>query len=464
MASGRRSLNNPGGATQGTAFHELVVAPTFTPELARPYHVPGSDLAINPHDPEASSDTASQHPSDSDNAIGESEARLLYVHVTLEWSEHPTSTRGKARAEKQQESKLVPRAIDVLHTSRVAFIPIALGAHGYENTYIAGVASGPAIRISWSGTAGGKSSAAVIMFDADWNILIDKLGKALDSSKKLDTVCVIFDLDTMEGFKQRPKRMYLPDPYELELSYGTRVPNTEHCTPAQLVLGAAIDQIKAAHSCAEHGVCFINADLQHLEMNRFRLNMWGQSVVAEKCAAGDPPPKELLTAWTGAVSSGPSASKPRGRTGALPAQQLATPSTSTSDTTTLLLTTMVPAVMAMMTQSLAGNVPRTQALPAAPHSPAIPSSPPPAIEDDLDIFMDTFRRAKKIPGNIIDDATARLRDGRYTPDILCEASVTIERLAELTGLAEGEVHQFKKFAREWSGKIEGKRVRRGIQS
>lgn len=87
------------------------------------------------------------------DAIGESEARLLYVHVTLEWSERPTSTRGKARAKKQQESKLVPRAVDVLHTSRVAFIPIALGAHGYEDTYIAGVASGPAMRISWSGSA-----------------------------------------------------------------------------------------------------------------------------------------------------------------------------------------------------------------------------------------------------------------------------------------------------------------------
>lgn len=46
------------------------------------------------------------------------------------------------------------------------------------------------------------------MFDADWSIIIDKLGNALDSSKKLDTVCVIFDLDTMEGFKQRPKRVH----------------------------------------------------------------------------------------------------------------------------------------------------------------------------------------------------------------------------------------------------------------
>ncbi|KAJ6600601.1 hypothetical protein DFH09DRAFT_1498329 [Mycena vulgaris] len=466
MAAGRRSLNNPTGTTQGTAFHELVVAPTFTPELARPYHVPGRDLAMSPlppsDDPAGPSDTTSEHPSEFDVLV--EEGRLLYVHVTLEWTERPTTMRGKARAKKQQESKLVPRAVDVLHTSRIAFIPIALSAHGYDDTYIAGVASGPAMRISWSGSAGGKNAAAVIMFDVDWKIIIDKLGNALKLSKKLDTVCVVFDLDMMEGFKQRPKRMHSPDPYESELSHGTRVPNTEHCTPAQLALGAAIDEIKAAHSCAEHGVCFINAELQHLEMNRFRLNMWGQAIVSGKSAAGSPPPKELLTAWTGAISSAASTLKPRGRTGALPAQHLVTPSTSTSDATSLLLTSMVP-VMAMMAQNIAGNIPCAPGfvLPAPPRSPVAASSPPPAIDDDLDVFMDAFRRAKKIPANVIDNATAQLRDGRYTPDILCEPSVTFERLTELTGLAEGEVHQLKKFAREWSGKMEGKRVRRGIQ-
>ncbi|KAJ7209115.1 hypothetical protein GGX14DRAFT_395234 [Mycena pura] len=473
MSGGRRSLANLTGTTQGSAFHELIVVPTLIPELARPFINPGSDApplgraraSSHTAETETQSDATSEPPSNSDEHVND--ARLLYVHVTLEWSERPTLARSRARPKKQHESKLVPRAVDVLTTSRVAFIPIALGAHGYGDTYMAGIASGPAMRISWSGSAGGKTGAAVVLFDTDWKIIIDKLRSALTASRKLDTICVIFDLDTMEGFKTRPKRIHSPDFYEPELSFGTHVPNTEHCTPAQLALGSAIDEIKAAHSCAEHGTCFINADLQHLEMNRFRLQMWGQAVVSGKSAASDPPPKELLVTWTGAGAVVASTLKPRGRSGPFPAQQFPIASTSTSDTANLLLTTMVP-VMAMMAQNMVGNFPRTPAPapngpPALPRSPVAASSPPPAIEDDLDVFMDAFRRAKKIPDEVINNAKVQLRDGRYTPDILCEPSVTLERLTELTGLAEGEVHQLKKFAREWSGKIEGKRARRGIQ-
>jgi hypothetical protein len=48
----RRSVRNPGNPGQGTAFHELVVVPTFTPELARPYQVLGGDLIIHPQVPQ----------------------------------------------------------------------------------------------------------------------------------------------------------------------------------------------------------------------------------------------------------------------------------------------------------------------------------------------------------------------------------------------------------------------------
>jgi hypothetical protein len=126
---------------------------------------------------------------------------------------------------------------------------------------------------------------------------------------------------------------------------------------------------------------------------------------------------------------------------------------------------MVP-VMAMMAQNMASNIPAPAPAPvapaSAPRSPVPPSSPPPAIEDDLDVFMDAFRRAKNVAETRIDNAKGQLRDASYTPDIICEPSVTSERLMELTGFAEGEVHQLKKFARQWSGKMEGKRARRGI--
>jgi hypothetical protein len=37
--SNRTTLSDP---HQGSAFHELVLLPTLAPELARPYHVPGT--------------------------------------------------------------------------------------------------------------------------------------------------------------------------------------------------------------------------------------------------------------------------------------------------------------------------------------------------------------------------------------------------------------------------------------
>ncbi|KAJ7250935.1 hypothetical protein C8J57DRAFT_1238803 [Mycena rebaudengoi] len=457
MSNAPRSLRNPRHLGQGTAFHELVVVPTYMPDLTRPYHVPGSDLSVNP--PAAAlavEQTRIAAPlrvrlnltlhtqyiflliallisrSDSDTE----KPRLLFVHVTMEWTERGKSTRTNTRTKKMHESKLVATPVDVFSISRVAFIPIALSAQGYDEVYVAGVASGPAMRVFWSGSPGGKGGATAVLYDKDWEILIQKLAKVVKTSKKLDTVSVIFDLETMEGFKQRHKRIHSPGPYESELSYGTRVPNADDCTPAQLALGAAIDEIKAAHSCVEHGT---------------RVS----STVSGYCKAGNPPPKELVASWTGGPSA--STSKPRGHGGPYPAQPQPGTSTSAAETTNLLL--------AMMAQNMATSNRSTPAPFAPPpaRSPLPPSSPPPAIEDDLDAFMDAFSRAKNMPEVVIDAAKIGLRDACYTPDILCEPSVTFERLKDLTGLAEGEVHQLKKFARQWSGKIEGKRARRGIE-
>ncbi|KAJ7442061.1 hypothetical protein B0H11DRAFT_1932564 [Mycena galericulata] len=439
-----------------------VVAPTFTPDLARPYNIPGTDIVLNPHatggratpQDARSSSTPSSEVEDDENQVPETAVgpRLQYVHVTVEWMERNKNPRSNARPKKQHESKFVSQAVEVLSMSRVEFIPIALSAHDYENKYVAGIANGPLMRVSWSGSPGGKTGAAVISNDANWKIIIDKFRDTLKTAPKLDTVCVA-STSTLHS----PG----PDPYETELAFGTRVPNTENFSPAQIAVASAVDEIKSAHSCAEHGTCFINRDLQHLEMNRFRLNMWGQAVVAGKCKAEAPPLPELLTIWTGSTSA--STSKPRGRSGPFPTHPPA-PSSS-SDTTNLILTSMVP-VMAMMAQNMASNIPRA-AIPApailpAPRSPIQASSPPPAVEDELDVFMDAFRRAKNIPDVTIDKAKDQLRESRFTPDILCESSVTTERLQELTGLAEGEVHQLKKFARQWTGKVEGKRARRGI--
>jgi hypothetical protein len=44
MSGSPRSLSNMRNFGQGTAFHELVVLPTFAPELSRPYQVPRQNI------------------------------------------------------------------------------------------------------------------------------------------------------------------------------------------------------------------------------------------------------------------------------------------------------------------------------------------------------------------------------------------------------------------------------------
>ncbi|KAJ7815782.1 hypothetical protein B0H14DRAFT_3475819 [Mycena olivaceomarginata] len=449
MSGSPRSLSNMRNIGQGTAFHELVVLPTFAPELSRPYQVPGQNIGAIDAPPVALAGSASQSPDESEDL---EPARLFYVHVTLEWTENTKSGRNSTRPKKMHEAKLVSTPVDVLSLSRIAFVPIALSAHAYNDLYIAGVASGPAMHIFWTGSPGGKGGAAVVLFDADWNIIVQKLRK---TSKKLDTISVVFNLDMMEGFKQRSKRIHSPNPYESELSYGTRVPNTANYTPAQIAVAGAIDEIKAAHSCKEHGTCFINANLDHLEMNRFRLNC-RQVYCGRSSAQG----ASVLVDWVYSFAVDVETS---GSLGPYPPQSSAGSLSAAADTTNLILTTMVP-VMAMMARNMASNVSTSVAVapPPVPRSPVQASSPPPAIEDDLDVFMDAFRRAKNIPTALIDVAKGHLHGACFTPDILSEPSVTVERLQELTGLAEGEVHQLRKFARQWTGKMEGKRARRGI--
>ncbi|KAJ7640204.1 hypothetical protein B0H17DRAFT_1149057 [Mycena rosella] len=279
------------------------------------------------------------------------EARLLYVHVTVEWTERA-------------------KPIDVLATSPVEFIPIALSAHEYQDTYIAGVESGPGIQVWWAGSWGGKSGAALVLFNDDWEIITAKLKAALELSKK-----------TRHWFQPMFEACSL-DPYEPELTYGTRVRNSEHCTPAEIALVRHLLHQRQLPAPQDELISPLCVGSGHYTTQ-----------ASKQCTPSDPSPDALLTAWTGASTSA-STSKPCGHTGPFPDQQPPTASTSTSDTTNLLLTTMVP-VMAMMAQNMASNIPRAPAptplvLLIPPHSPMAASSPPPDIEDNLTVFMDAF--------------------------------------------------------------------------
>ncbi|KAF8968731.1 hypothetical protein BDZ97DRAFT_1755029 [Flammula alnicola] len=456
MPYNRWTLENP---IQGSAFHELVVLPTVAPHLARPYIVPGT-AATNAEGPEVAAQALP--PADTTPAAADALAdvnpddllnsREFFILVTFEWTERVKSVRS-SRPKKTSESKNTPDAIKVLSLTRAQFVTAALTAHGHQSAYIPGATSGPGMQISWSGFAGGKARAPVIQDDADWHMMQVQLRQQVRSTKgKLNTICVTFDLDTMEGFKNRRQLMPSHNDADLqtELIQGTRVPSMDSFSTDQVALGQAIDDIKAAWGCQKHGgACFITKDASHIELNRFRLGAFGAAVVAGQCLATGPPPTELLQAWIGPVGAAAPAKVPRGRSG--PGHASSDGPSGSSDTANLLLSTIVPMVT-MMAQNVTSNMQmssrRRRSPPSSlpPSTPPRGSSPPPAIADELDKFLHSFGLAKGLSIDMVSDVSEKLKAAHYTPDAISEISLPIERLQELTGLPEGQVYSLRKFS------------------
>lgn len=169
-----------------------------------------------------------------------------------------------------------------------------------------------------------------------------------------------------------------------------------------------------------------------------------------KCNASEPPPADLLYAWTHVSSS---SCKPRGRTGPYSTAD-ASPAASASDPATLLLAS----VISMMSQNMQtqGSHKRTRSL-TPPSSPMRPLSPP--QPNELENFLEAFGVRHRIKADMLEKAKVALRTAHFMPDVLAEDTVTVDRLKELTGLGEGEVHALKKFARKWSGQSSFKRAK-----
>ena len=67
---------------------------------------------------------------------------------------------------------------------------------------------------------GGKTRAPVIQDDSDWNMMQVQLWEQVRRTKgKLNTICVTFDLDTMEGFKNHKQVSYLLSDEAYDLSF-----------------------------------------------------------------------------------------------------------------------------------------------------------------------------------------------------------------------------------------------------
>ncbi|KAI0685325.1 hypothetical protein BC835DRAFT_1421345 [Cytidiella melzeri] len=455
---------------QGSAFHELVVLPTLVPHLARP-------LPDAPEAQEALVGTSAAERSvgarpDADENDGaevaavEAPDRLFFVLVTIHWLERVQSGRAIKMA-KQQDTKQVSAQTPVLRLARAEFVTLALSAHGYEDRYVPGPISGPGMKVYWTGYPGGKANAPTVSNDKDWDVLCRQLGTTRGS---INSISVTFNLEAMDGFKTR-KRPLSPDGHDsrLEMASGTRVPSANDYSQETRAIAQAIEAIKAHWDCGLHGGhCYLSADTTHVILNRFRLKQWGAANVAEARSPMEPPPQVLLLEWTGTVNTAGSsslssaASRPRGRAGP---NLATTPSTSMTDTNSLLLGLATPLIAMAMQQmsSWRPNSPsRRSAAVTHPRSPVTPSrdprsSPPPPVDDELRLCLEAFGRAKHLVPEVVARALAGLDDAAYSPDTI--DNPTVERLQELTGLPEGQAYQLRRFAAAWSGKIEAKRAR-----
>jgi hypothetical protein len=84
-------------------------------------------------------------------------------------------------------------------------------------------------------------------------------------------------------------------------------------------------------------------------------------------------------------------------------------------------------------------------------------SPLPPIEDELEICLEAFCKAKGIPSDIITSALTVFHEVSYNPDAICEA--TLEQLQEVNSLAERQALMLKRFVHGWCGKIDAKRAK-----
>ncbi|KAJ3505283.1 hypothetical protein NMY22_g17640 [Coprinellus aureogranulatus] len=194
--------------------------------------------------------------------------------------------------------------------------------------------SGPSFKIYWNGSAGGKTNAASILTDEDFN-----MNKAALSRKRVKPeVCVEFNHLDLEAFRiQEVAAQTLASASGVandeapELAYGTQVPQLSSFTTNAQLHGVYIMELKRKHRCDQHcgehgepGYCYVASDGTHIRLNMHRLRLWAAAWAAGEATKYQPPNGE---AFDGARDSGPPV---RPRVEGDPIRLLQTPATVTT--------------------------------------------------------------------------------------------------------------------------------------
>ncbi|KAH7903026.1 hypothetical protein BJ138DRAFT_1198541, partial [Hygrophoropsis aurantiaca] len=409
--------------------------------------------------PEASMEQLAHRVAPSKSAALEATGHLVSATTLVTSIDKPVSSgRGNRMMAKKAKSKLTKSDHIVLEgISRTKFIESILTIHDLADKYRPGSNLGPEFKMWWSGSSGGKAGASTIENDHDFDVA---LAAILKRKKDMCHVSVEFDLDTMDGFRIRSKRGFPQDDdtsqaNDEELSYGTKVPRKDLFTEEVQLHSKYILQLKSKWPCQKHqgehgepGYCYVSPTGEHLGLNNRKLKIWAAAIAAADATKHQPP---NTVDFDGIRDGRLSSIKPRGRTG-----PTSTSSTSSSDSTALLMAAILP----FITSNLASRSPLASPSvePSTPthqrHLSVTPQSPLPEPGSEIRTCLRDFLKAKDID---LTNAEQSLKALELTPDII--ADVPVGHLCEVMAAVEGRVRKFQVFCKVWSDRLEDKKQR-----
>ncbi|KAI8996315.1 hypothetical protein BD414DRAFT_408305, partial [Trametes punicea] len=379
---------------------------------------------------------------------------LVSVTVTFSSTEKAAGRTNRTVLKKHKNTKSDYVILEGI--SCASFVKKLLAIRGLANDFAPGIHLGPAFKLWYTGSNGGKAGAASVETDRDFAVTLEAL---LRKNKRSCMVSAELDVDVMEGFRIRmrtPITAVQDSTQDEELLYGTGVPHVEQFSETAQLHGAIIIQLKQRWMCQQHlgehgepGYCYITSGGEHVGLNTRRLRVWASAIHAHEATKHIPPNSiefdgtrdgRLLTA------------KPRGRTG--PTSSM---STSSLDPTALLMAAVLPLITSLADRQSTATLAAasSSSTPSNSLSRKRPLSPAPDPNDELADCLQAFKVMKGI------DFTAHettLLSLDFTPDILAE--VPAARLCEITGAAEGRVLKFQVFCRWWNARLEEKKAYR----
>ncbi|KAF9463063.1 hypothetical protein BDZ94DRAFT_1309169 [Collybia nuda] len=402
-------------------------SPPQPPAPVQETHQPPTPLPVTAH-PVFPSNPANPAPT-ATNHYPEIPKHAVYVTVWFNAASTTLTARGAKTIPKKDKMTKIEK-IQINKTTRHDFIKAILAVHGLAERYSPGTHSGPGFKLSWTGSAGGKTGAPNIETDHDFNITVGMLLL----KTQVQQVSVEFDLTKMDGYQiQQPSPVndLQVQANEEELLYGTKVPRSELFSSDAQIHGKIILELKGRWPCMQHqgehgdvGYCYVSKNAEHLRLNSRRLKIWAAAIAAHDATKHEPP---NAISFDGVHDGSLTITKPRGQSGPQSSKAVSLQAPSSSNDNVI----------------------------SVPSSPApAPSSPIPAAGTELRSCLTRFLAIKGV--DLLSHEEILLQHD-FTPDIIPDLPVT--RLLGLIGCSEGHVMKLQAFCRRWQDGCDNKMSR-----